>query len=88
MRACVLRAGVCARACVRACVRASEHTCKRNIRLDACALAQEGFGFFFLAEFIVRLYAAESPTSHLKKTLTLIDIFTIFPPYVGMLLQV
>ena len=44
------------------------------------------FGYLFLAEFIVRLYSAESPSSHLRKTLTLIDIFTIFPPYLGILL--
>lgn len=44
------------------------------------------FGWFFLAEFIVRLYAAESPSSHLRKPLTLIDIFTVFPYFVGLLL--
>ena len=47
---------------------------------------QSGFGYFFLAEFIIRLYAAESPMSHLRKPLTLIDIFTVFPPYVGQIL--
>ena len=47
---------------------------------------QTGFGYFFLAEFIIRLYAAESPMSHLRKPLTLIDIFTVFPPYVGQIL--
>jgi hypothetical protein len=47
---------------------------------------QIGFGYFFLADFIIRLYAAEAPASHLRKPLTVIDIFTVFPPYIGMIL--
>ena len=44
---------------------------------------QNGFQHFFFANFVIHLYAAESPTAHLKKPLTIIDIFTIFPQYVG-----
>ena len=44
---------------------------------------QNGFQHFYFANFVTHLYAAESPTAHLKKPLTIIDILTIFPQYVG-----
>jgi len=48
---------------------------------------QQIFAYFFLIEFFIRLYAAESPSSHLRKPLTIIDIFTVFPGFLGQFLQ-